>query len=97
MSEYQGGALCIGGGSSTNDFSTPTAWRAGFPMRFTVGNQDIEGATSLPTWSAKKWAENASASYRAAGHPSSITYTEDDHHSYDFAGILSGYLPSLTA
>ena len=60
-SRYRGGALCIGGGSSTNSFSTPASWRPTFPVRFAVGTRDIEGATTLEWWSAKRWAENASA------------------------------------
>ena len=94
-SQYRGGALCIGGGSSTNSFSTPASWRPTFPVRFAVGTRDVEGATTLEWWSAKRWAENASAGYAAAGHPTSVTYSDDDHYSYDHAGILSAYLPDI--
>lgn len=93
--QYIGGALHFGGGSSTNTVSTPTAWRAGWPMRYVVGNRDIAGATVPADWSAKAAAERAKAKYEAAGHPASITYTDDDHGSYAFASHLAAYLPAI--
>lgn len=93
-SRFSGGGLSIGGGSTTGTIDTPTQWRATWRMQWTVGTRDVEGATTLPTWSAKAKAEGAEAEFRAAGHPTALVYTDDDHGSYNFPAVLDAYLPA---
>ena len=94
--QYVGGALHIGGGSSTNQVSTPTSWRSAWPMRWVVGTLDVAGATVPADWSAKASAERARDKYKTAGHPTELIYVEGEDHSYgDMAGILSAYLPGV--
>ncbi|MEW1964630.1 hypothetical protein AB0302_04440 [Micrococcus sp. NPDC078436] len=94
-SRFSGGGLSVGGGSTTGTIDTPTQWRATWRMQWTVGTRDVEGATTLPTWSAKAKAEGAEAEFRAAGHPTALVYTDDDHGSYDFPAVLDAYLPAI--
>ena len=94
-SKYRGSALSLGGGSTTNEVSTPSSWRPTWPMHFHVGTRDVEGATTLSWWSAKAYAEASLKEFGAAGHPTRITYSDDDHRSYDFGAVVANWLASV--
>ena len=96
-SKYVGGALSIGGGSTTNDVSTPAAWRPKWRMEYVVGSRDVAGATVPEWWSANDTAKATEAEFRAAGHPTKLTETGDDHKSYNFAGHVGAFLPAKPA
>lgn len=95
-SKYTGGSLLIGGGSTTNTISTPVSWRAGWPMRFVVGDLDVVGATVPAWWSAFDYSAAAEAEFREAGHPTLREVRPGkDHKNYDFGGEVAAYLAAV--
>lgn len=90
--QYSGASLIIGSGSTTNSFSTPTAWRGTWPVHYVVGSADVAGATVPTWWSANDAARSSEAQFRANGHPTKFTETTDNHKTYAFGTHVANFL-----
>ncbi|MCG7432841.1 hypothetical protein MHK71_10120 [Kocuria indica] len=95
-----GGAVIIGGGGANAPVATKKKARpciGNTAMHWWVGDQDVDGATNPPEWSALGAAEEGLAAFQAAGFDTNLHVLPGvDHSGYDAVACLSHALPAVS-